>query len=252
MIKKTGWNNTNNINNNVTVPERWNQTPPVKWGNYQNVANRLSNQGYNVNTQTLDLSMDKAYQLLLNAEAGRVQLPKRESKNNIRDELNHANRIANIALDEYTYIVDNFFYIFNKVCTFREIETKLEQDAKKQFKILKQKGQHGKQARYNAYKKLMKHKNETAAEKGGLLDDLNSLSAELAEFLGSRQKTKNFNKMFDKSEILKQFLQQNPKCKKVITKSKTKTSFDRLYEYLEKSSKRDNVEINYNKRQNRK
>jgi len=247
MTTKTGWNNTNNTNNNTNMPERWNQTPPVKWGNYQNVANRLSNQGYNVNTPTLDLSMDKAYQLLLNAEAGRVQLPVK-SKNNIRDELEYANRIANTSLDEYSYIVDNFFYIFDKVCTFREIETKLEQDAKKQFKILKQKGQHGKKAKYNAYKKLMIHKNETAAEKGGLLDDLNSLSAELAEFLGSEQKNKTFNKMFDKSEILKQFLQQNPKCKKVIKKSKTKTTFDKLHEYLEKSSNRDNVEINYKRK----
>ena len=188
--------------------------------------------------------MDNAFQLLLNAEAGRVTLPMKPS-NNIEKELDIANRVANTVLDKYYHIVNKFFYIYGEVCTFRKKESKMETIAKNQFKIFKQEGQHGKQARYNAYKKLMAYKNKTAAEKGILLDELDNLSVELAEFLGSHRESINFNKMFDKSEILKSFLQKNPECKKVIKKSKTKTTYDKLYEYLEKSSQRNNVEINF-------
>ena len=255
MDRRNVWTNNNNKNKENNVPnsleniEIENSLPVVSWGNYKNVANRLSNQGYNVNTPTIDLSLDNAYQLLLEAEAGRVTLP-RKPQRNISEEIKVANNIAKNALSEYYFFVDKFFVIFKRVCEFREEETELEKKARVKKKQYIKEGLYGQAAHSKAYREILQYKKDKAAEKKSLLEDLNNLSLELDGFLEHHSNSNNFNKIFDKTDILKVFLKINPTCRRYITKSKKRSTFDGLRDYLEKTSKRANVD-NKNTNKNR-
>jgi len=162
-----------------------------------------------------------------------------KNRNNVNSDnvVNIANKTMEGALQEYFEIQSKFINIFQKACNQRSEEHSLANTAKKATQKLINTGLTRNNAENKAFKNLRTKKNINRNYKIDLHIELLELSEELKELFNNDYK--NVEKMLSKSKLFKNFIKENPQCKKLMKwKNQNTGNYEGLKDYLGSATRR--------------
>lgn len=188
---------------------------------------------------------DSTIKKIVNEDNFKILLEKKaneanKNKINYNNLVNVSNNISKDALEEYADLQIKFIKIFEKVCDQREIEHRLAENAKKStIEMIKTLNYNKNEAENIAFKNLRNKKNKNRNKKIDLHIELAELSNDLESLFGKKG-SGYAKRRLKQSELFKQFIKKNPKCKKLMKWGHQKDigNYEGLSEYLGSATKR--------------
>jgi len=224
-LKSLGFNNNNIRNTMLEIKNRVNSNENLSVEEQSKLFRKLQNtykdKTYN-NKPITSRQRDNFSRKSLNSLLKNIEKARKEHREQVFSEL-------------YYEFEQDYFDIFKKVCTYRQDELHLVNEAKNKKRKFLMDGNDQELANFKAFENLRNYKNNQGYNKEIMYNKLENLEERVTEIISKRNVPAFFDKMVNTSALFIKFMEDNLKCNARIHPSQ---NYKGLKKYLKHGKNR--------------